>query len=122
MDAKGVVIPPPLRIPVIIDTGAETSLISEQHMRTLGISPKGRKEILTATSDVGSTECNTYDIEFKVDSYGIEPFVVPALEVIARPFFNHSIEGMIGRDLLSHLTLTIEGPARRYKLDWPTRS
>ena len=112
------VVPPALRIPMIIDTGAETSLISEQHMRSLGIPPKGRREILTATSDAGATACSTYDVELKIGSYGDDPFIMPAIEVIGRPFFNHSIDGMIGRDLLSKLVLTINGPARQFRLDW----
>lgn len=120
LTAQGLEVPPTVKIPMIIDTGAETSLISEQHMRTLGIAPKGMREILTATSDAGSTECHTYDVEICLDTkvVGDAPFVVQATEIIGRPFFNHAVEGMIGRDVLSRLVLTLDGPKRRFKLDW----
>lgn len=45
MEARSITIPPPIKLSMIIDTGAETSLINEQNMRTLGIPPKGRRGI-----------------------------------------------------------------------------
>lgn len=91
-------------------------MINEQHMRTLAIPPSGAKDILTATSGTTPTACDTYDVQLKIATLGDEPFIVPALEVLARPLFNHSIDGMIGRDVLSKLVLTIDGPGQRISM------
>lgn len=93
-------------------------MINEQHMRTLAIPPSGAKDILTATSGTTATTCDTYDVQLQIASFGDEPFIVPALEVLARPLFNHSIEGMIGRDVLSKLVLTIDGPMQRISMQY----
>ena len=93
-------------------------MVNEQHMRTLGIDPRGTRDILTATSDERPTPCNTYDIGFKLTTYGDEPLILPAIEVIGRPLFNHSIDGMIGRDILNRVLLSIDGPRMQYRIEY----
>jgi len=116
--AAGGEVPPPVRLPFIIDTGAETTLINDQHMRTLGILPRGQKQLLTATSDVAATSCYTYDVSISTVTYGDDQLNIPAIEVIGRPFLNHSIEGLIGRDILSLLTFQIDGRNKRFRIDY----
>lgn len=118
MLARGFEVNPDLRLSFIIDTGADTTMINEQHMRTLGIAPRGAKEILTATSDAKATRCDTYDIAFRLSTYGDGPLIFPALEVIGRPLFNHSIDGMIGRDVLDRVVLSVDGPRRQFRIDY----
>lgn len=109
---------PDLRLSFIIDTGADTTMVNEQHMRTLGIDPRGTRDILTATSGATPTSCSTYDVAFKLATYGDDPWILPAIEVIGRPLFNHSIDGMIGRDILNRLVLSIDGPRMRFRIDY----
>lgn len=118
MAARGLIPNPDLRLTFIIDTGADTTMVNEQHMRTLGIGPRGTRDILTATSDEKPTACNTYDVQFKLVTFGDGPLVVPAMEVIGRPLFNHSIDGMIGRDILNRVVLSIDGPRMHFRLDY----
>lgn len=51
-------------------------------------------------------------------TFGDAPFVVPALEILARPLFNLSIDGMLGRDVPGRLVLTIDGPRQRYWIEY----
>lgn len=118
LSAHGIDAPPALRLSLILDTGAETTMLNEQHMRTLAIPVRGQRDILTATSDEKPTACNTYDVSFEIATFGDPPFTMPALEVIGRPLFNHSIDGMIGRDILCRLKLTIDGPHRTFRIDY----
>jgi len=118
MQARGFEVNPDLQLSFIIDTGADTTMINEQHMRTLGIGPRGAKEILTATSDDKATRCNTYDIALKLWTYGDAPMIIPALEVIGRPLFNLSIDGMIGRDVLDRVILSVDGPRKQFRIDY----
>jgi len=116
--ANGIDVPPAQRLSLILDTGAETTMVNEQFMRTLALPVRGQRDILTATSDERPTACNTYDVSLQISTYGDPPFTLPALEVIGRPLFNHSIDGMVGRDVLSRLKLTIDGPRRTFRLDY----
>ncbi len=116
--AHGLDVPPALRLSLILDTGAETTLLAEQHMRTLAIPVRGQRDILTATTDEKPTACNTYDVSLQISTFGDPPFTIPALEVIGRPLFNHSIDGMIGRDILSRIRLMIDGPRRTFRIDY----
>ena len=118
LKALGMSVPPALLLNLILDTGAETTMVDEQHMRTLALNVRGQRDILTATSDEKPTSCNTYDVELKFKTYGDPPLVVSALEIIGRPLFNHSIDGMIGRDVLGRVKLLIDGPAWTFRLDY----
>lgn len=121
MVARGLEPNPDLPLSFIIDTGADTTMVNEQHMRTLGIAPRGTRDILTATSDEKATTCSTYDISFKLTTrvFGDVPLILPATEVIGRPLFNHSIDGMIGRDILNRVVLSIDGPRMQFRIDYP---
>lgn len=118
MAAHSVEAPPRLKLSLIVDTGADTTMLNDQHMRTLVIPERGVRDILTATSDAKPTPCSTYDVEFRIETLGDAPFVIPALEILGRPLFNHSVDGMIGRDVLSRLRLTINGPQMRYLIEY----
>jgi hypothetical protein len=61
LQAKGLPVPPALPLPFIIDTGADTTMVNDQHMRTLGIPPRGRRDIVTSSTDAGAPSwCETY--------------------------------------------------------------
>ncbi len=93
-------------------------MVNEQHMRALSIAPRGTTDILTSTSDEKPTTCNTYDVSFKLMTYGDAPLILPAIEVIGRPLFNHSIDGMIGRDVLNRVVLSIDGPRMQFRIEY----
>ncbi len=118
MLAGGLTPAPAIKLQFIIDTGADTSMVADLHMRSLGIAARGSREILTSTSEAKPTACDTYDVELSIHTFGDAPFVVPALEVLGRPLFNLSIDGMLGRDVLSRLVLTIDGPRQRYWIEY----
>lgn len=118
LSVSGLPAPPRLALNFIIDTGADTSMIADQHMRSLGISPRGSRAILTSTSDAQPTTCETYDVELSLRTYGDDAFVVPALEILGRPLFNLSIDGMLGMDVLRRMVLTIDGPGQRLRIDY----
>jgi predicted aspartyl protease len=118
MVARGLVPPPKLKLSFIIDTGADTTMVNDQHMRSLGIPERGARDILTATSDVKPTSCSTYDVQLRIETFGDPPFVVPAIEVFGRPLFNHSIDGMIGRDVLNRVVFSIDGPGQSFRIDY----
>lgn len=110
-------LPPIQRVPFLIDTGAQGTVVSEQLMRILGIPVRGSRNIVGVTTHIDPTPCDTHDIEFQIKTPGGQHFVIPALEVVVRPFFNCPIEGLIGRDVLDRLKLTMG--RGRFELELP---
>lgn len=91
-------------------------MVSEDTMRQLGIPDRGARMIVGATTHIEPTSCPTYDVRFEFRTYGDQPLVIPALEVIGRPFFNEMIYGLIGRDVLDRTQLQFgQG---RFRLDY----
>ena len=116
LSAKHLPVPSSIRVPFLIDTGADTTMVNEDLMRSLGIPATGARDIVGSTTHTDPTTCDCYAVAFELRSSAEAPMVVPALEVLARPFFNVSIYGLIGRDVLDRLHLTMGG--RRFRLDW----
>lgn len=120
MRARGIHIPPPINVQLLIDTGADTTTIAEIHMRSLGLTPSGAAPVRTITTGVTGAACNTYDTSLRIDShlFGDRPHEIPALEVLAQELHNEGIDGLLGRDVLSTLLTTIDGPRRTFILQW----
>lgn len=104
-----------MRLDFVIDTGADTSMVNDQHMRSLGVPPRGSRRVLTSA---GEALCDTFDVELRIESRGEPPFLLPAIEILARPLLNLSIDGMLGRDVLDRLVFTLDGPQQRFTLEW----
>lgn len=116
--ALGGPVPQRLRLTMMVDTGADSSMLNEQHLRSLQIPASGSRKIVTASSLDQATPCEAFDVSLCIETPGEQPFVVPALEVLTRPFFNQSIDGLLGRDVLNRVMLHIDGPQRRFRIDY----
>jgi hypothetical protein len=112
-------VPERLRLELLVDTGADTTTLNEMHMRSLGIPVRGATEVRGVTTDAEATECNTYDVSFAlINAVGDPNLILPALEVIGRPFHNEMIDGLIGRDVLGSVVFTLEGPNRQFVINY----
>ena len=112
-------VPQRIRLELLIDTGADTTTLNEMHMRSLGIPVRGATDVRGITTDVDATECNTYDVEFElINVVGDKGLLLPAIEVIGRPFHNEMIDGLIGRDVLGSVVFTLEGPNRQFIVNY----
>lgn len=76
-------------------------------MRTLAIPERGAREVVGSTTHIEPTTWSTYDISFCLQAHREVPWTIPAIEVLAKPFFHASIDGLIGRDILDRIELTI---------------
>lgn len=116
---QGKPIPQSIRVELLIDTGADTTTLNEMHMRSLSIPVRGATEVRGVTTDVYATECNTYDIGFElINAVGDQSLILPAVEIIGRPFHNEMIDGLIGRDVLANVIFTLEGPKRQFSINY----
>lgn len=109
-------VPPATRLSLLIDTGADTTMVNEQTMRSLQIPPRGVRSVVGSTTDINPTACDTHDVELSIVTPGEQPLILPAIEVLARPFLTVSIDGLLGRDVLDTLNLSIG--RGRFRLEW----
>jgi hypothetical protein len=89
-------------------------------MRSLGLSASDAAAVRTITTDATGAVCSAYAASLRIDShlFGDRSHEIPALEVLAREFHNEGIDGLLGRDVLSTLLTTIDGPRRAFVLQW----
>lgn len=112
----------PSDIPVVllIDTGADTTTLSEMHMRSLGIEAINITPVHTITTGATGESCPVYSgsLRLQTRSPHDRVHVLPTMELLAREF-NHGFDGLLGRDVLSTLRFTVDGPNKSFRLEWP---
>jgi hypothetical protein len=107
----------------MVDTGADTTMLSEQVVRTLELTPTGQARIHTSTSGAQGEPCDTYDVTLEINSRAnAAVWSVQPIEVLTRPLVGQSIDGMIGRDLLNLWVLECDGPKKLFRLIFPSRT
>jgi predicted aspartyl protease len=100
-----------IKISALIDTGAQTTAISQKVVDSLKLVPRGTAKIYTSQS---SKIVNEYDItlEFDTDAY------IDTLRVVGADLQDHSIDCLIGRDVLKYGVFTYNGPKQEFKLSF----
>jgi predicted aspartyl protease len=107
---------PAQRLELLVDTGADSTTISDQAMRSLGLTPVSQTRIHTSTTTGAGVVSDVYAVELTLFPTTIQPFRIGALQVIARPFLNTGADGLLGRDVLRQLVLVYDGPRSQVKL------
>jgi predicted aspartyl protease len=118
MFKKGLEVRPQIGVTLIIDTGADSTMLSSQLMRSLGIEPTGQTRLLTSGSKGVPEPCNVYDIQLEIANRTQPTWRIPALEVLALPLENQGTDGMLGRDVLRLGILHYDGPRNQFTLDY----
>lgn len=103
-------VPPAISATFLVDTGADTTMVSEQFMRSLGLAPTSQTRVITSTTGTKGEVCDVYGIELILLPHVAQPRRWGAVEVLARPLLNQGTDGLLGRDLLAQLVLTYDGP------------
>lgn len=109
----------PIPISLIIDTGADSTMLSSQLMRSLGIEPTGQTRVLTSASGGVPELVDLFGVELTIQGNPTQkPWRLPTLEVLARSLENQGTDGMLGRDVLKLGILHYDGPRGRFTLDY----
>ena len=103
---------PTITISALIDTGASTTAISQKVIKKLRLVARGTTKVYTSNKD--SEIRNEYDValEFDTDAY------IRILRVLDANLEDHSIDCLIGRDVLEHGTLIYNGPEKQITLSF----
>ena len=98
-----------IKVQALFDTGAQTTAISEKVASFLKLIPRGSAKVYTSQS---SKIVNKYDIALEFDS----DMYINTLRVFRADLQDHSIDCLIGRDVLQFGIFTYDGPKKSFKL------
>lgn len=104
---------PWIKVLALIDTGASTTAISQKVIKKLKLVPRGTAKVYTSSKD--SEIRNEFDVslEFDTDAY------LPLLRVLDANLEDHSIDCLIGRDVLRYAAFIYDGPKQKITLTFP---
>ena len=98
---------PIIKVLALIDTGASTTAISKKVVKKLKLVPRGTVKVYTSSK--APEIRNEYDVSLKFDTDAY----LPLLRVLSANLQDHSIDCLIGRDVLQHGTLIYNGPKKQ---------
>ena len=103
----------------MVDTGADSTMLNDQIMRSLGLEATDQARLLTSGSKGVAETCDVFDVELSIaNPIHLQPWRFPAIAVLVRPLLNLSADGMLGRDVLGTGILHYDGPLQRFTLDY----
>jgi len=102
---------PHIKVKALFDTGAYSTAISKKVANFLKLIPRGTVNVYTSQSN---KIVNEYDIALEFDSH----LYLNSLRVFGTGLHEHSIDCLIGRDVLQFCVFTYDGPNKRFKLSF----
>ena len=115
LEAAGAVIPPPVAIDFLIDTGASSTVVDEAAIAPLSLPPTGQAHVRTPTTGEAAESRWLYDVGlmlYQADNSRM----FNSLAVIATNLGVQGIGGLLGRDVLQSCLLVYDGTAGTYSL------
>ncbi len=98
---------PWIQVNALIDTGAQTTAISQKIVDQLNLVPRGTAKVYTSQSN---KIVNEYDVCLEFDSH----MYVNTLRVLGADLQDHSIDCLVGRDVLQHGIFMYDGPNKKF--------
>ncbi len=100
---------PFIKAQALFDTGAQTTSVSHNIIEFLKLVPRGSAKVYTSQS---SKVVNKYDIALEFDSN----MYLNTLRVFSADLQDHSIDCLIGRDVLQFGVFTYDGRNKSFRL------
>lgn len=100
---------PHIKVLALFDTGAQTTAVSDKVSSFLKLVPRGTAKVYTSQS---SKIVNEYDVALEFDSN----IYLNTLRVFGADLRDHSIDCLIGRDVLQFGVFTYDGPNKSFRL------
>lgn len=111
----GATVPSPVLATLLVDSGASHTCLDSQVLDPLGLSPTGVIPIHTPSTGQNPVEFPQFDVAILLYHEDNSRYLatVPVTEV---DLSNQGIDGLLGRDILSHCLLVYDGPANSFCL------
>lgn len=108
--AAGQVVPAPVRILALLDTGASGTAIDPSVLNTLALTPTGTTLVSSPTTGATPQTVNQYDVGFVIPAPSGAPLFSQTLPVIASELLAaQGFHALIGRDILSQCVFVYNG-------------
>jgi predicted aspartyl protease len=101
----------PVAVTAMVDTGAQTTVLSPDVAAQLGLKPVGAVPIITPTT-TGPVQCD----QFHVNVYFSADVVVENVLAAQAPLMGHGFQCLIGRDVLQKGVLVYIGTQNQFTL------
>ena len=101
---------PRITVMALIDTGASTTAVSHRVVKKLKLVPRGTVQVYTSHKKPEIRNEFDISLEFNTDTY------LTILKVLDASLQDHSIDCLIGRDVLAHGVFTYNGPKKQVVL------
>lgn len=102
---------PQIKVLALFDTGAQTTAISQKVVDQLKLVARGTAKVYTSQSN---KIVNEYDIALEFDS----DMYLNTLRVLGADLQDHSIDCLIGRDVLQFGQFVYDGPKKKFMLSF----
>lgn len=117
--AANAVVPAPVRLRALIDTGTSGTCIDQSVLDSLGLTPTGTVNVNTPSTGATPHAASQYDVSVIIPSGSNShaPLVWPTIPVMAAELFQaQRIHALVGRDILGDCVLNYNGTAKLYTL------
>jgi hypothetical protein len=111
------VVPVPLKLRALIDTGASCSLVTQNVVRWLHLPVRGVTPLRTPSTGETPHEASVYEVSLAISlsddqfrRYGVVPVI--AHNSVIQP----GVEALLGRDILQHALFTYNGAGKTFLL------
>lgn len=107
----GQLIPKPVPIRALVDTGASCTCVDTAILKSLGLSPTGSALLMTPTTGASPHTADQYDVGLLIPPAVPHhlPHVVGTLPVMASDLSVQGLQALIGRDILRDCLLAYNG-------------
>ncbi|MDA8079985.1 MAG: aspartyl protease family protein [Nitrospiraceae bacterium] len=114
----GAVIPKPVPIRALLDTGASSTCVDPSVFKSLSLTPTGTVQMVTPSTGKDPVDVDQYDVGIIIPGVSPDtpPFVLPILPVCCTDLAMQGIHALIGRDVLEHCVLTYNGSTNLFIL------
>lgn len=103
------VVPNPVTLRALIDTGASCTCIDPAAIASLGLAPTGVTQVLTPSTGTTPHQANTYDVSVWIPCGTMMPLSIANLPVTESNLAAQGIQALIGRDVLGRCILVYNG-------------
>jgi hypothetical protein len=110
-------VPTPIRVRLLLDTGAKSTCLDPSIFKSLSLSPTGTTFIRTPSTGQVPFACNTYDVSITILHTSAHLFR-GSLPVMEADFRAQGIDGLLGRDVLSDCLVIYDGPGQSFTLSF----
>ena len=102
----------------LVDTGASRTVVEEEWLKGLGLSSLMEEDVYTASSGGVPDKRGVYAIELSLAEAMTGTLARDLLVVAASDLSGLGVQMLLGRDILSRLVLTYNGPGRDFSLEF----